>query len=117
MGGAVGLILHSCDSTESLTQGGSSFNNLAPPPPLLPRFAEIAAGRVRFDYSEGWEVLGPGSPAEALERRQRKQVGELQTICLTGGVSHSALLWNAGLWKERRRHVEQETVSAPGRLI
>lgn len=72
-------------------------------------------GRVRFGYTDGWEVLGPGSPAEAVERRQRKQVGELQTICLTGGVSHSALLWNAGLWIEEISHVEQETVSAPGK--
>lgn len=61
-------------------------------------------------------MLRPGSPAEAEERRQRKQVGELQTICLTGGVSHSALLWNAGLWKEGISHAE-ETVSAPGKLI
>lgn len=75
MGGAVGLILHSCDSTESLTQRGPSFNNSTPL--LLPRFAEKATGRVRFGYTEGWEVLGPGSPAKTVERRQRKQVGEL----------------------------------------
>lgn len=62
-------------------------------------------------------MLGPGSPAEAVERRQRKQVGEVQTICLTGGVSHGSLLWNVGAWKERVSHVEEETVSAPGRLF
>lgn len=62
-------------------------------------------------------MLGPSSPAEAVERRQRKQVGELRTICLTGGGSHSALLWNARLWKEEIRHVEQETESALGKLI
>lgn len=72
MGGAVGLILHSCDSTESLTQEGPSFNNLTPP--LLPRFAEIAAGRERFGYTEGWEVLGPGSPAESSEEKTSGRV-------------------------------------------
>lgn len=62
MGGAICLILHSCDSIESLTQGGPSF--YYPTPPLLLRFAEMAAGRVRSGYTEGWEALRPGSPAE-----------------------------------------------------
>lgn len=47
----------------------------------------------------------------------REQVGELQAICLTGGVSHRALLWNSALWKEGISHIDQESVSAPGRLI
>lgn len=34
---------------------------------------------------------------------------ELQTICLAGGVSHSASLWNAGLWTWRISHIDKET--------
>lgn len=48
---------------------------------------------------------------------ERRQVGELQTICLIGGLARVALLWNTVLWKERVSHIDQETLSTGGRLI
>lgn len=34
-------------------------------------------------------------------------MGELETICSAGGVSHGALLWNAEFWKEKLSHIEE----------
>lgn len=38
----------------------------------------------------------------------RKQVGELPSTCLTGGASHSALLWNAALLEEGIGRVDKK---------
>lgn len=35
-----------------------------------------------------------------------KQVGELQTICLIGGLSYVALSWNTAFWKDKISHAD-----------
>lgn len=37
----------------------------------------------------------------------RKQVGELQSTCLTGGGLHSALQWNAAFFEEGISRVDK----------
>ena len=114
MGGDICLILHSCDSTESLTQGGPSFNN--PTPPLLLPFAEIGCGEVTIWLY--WELGGAWAGQSCWDRGEETE-------------KTSARVWDnmPDRWSlpqhfvmecrtlERVRHVEQETVSAPGRLI
>lgn len=65
----LGLILHSCDTSEWLTQGGTSFWN--PTPTFLTLLAEISTGRGWCGDAEGWEGLWLGSPSEAVEQSQK----------------------------------------------
>lgn len=63
-------------------------------------------------------MLGPGSPAEAVERRQSKTSGRVSdNMPDRWSLPQRFVMECRTLKREGKSHIKQETVSAMGRLI